>query len=296
MKIKKKQRALLIAAAAVFMVAFIVPGFNTRLTVRNYRVETDDVIAKIALISDLHSCRYDDEQKELFNEILLQNPDIVVLCGDIFDDKLPDDNAELFIDKISQLDNIFIKNVSCYYVTGNHEYWAGETAFNEKMAILDKYGVKRLSGETETIAVDGGAVNICGVDDPDASMIGAGGYDTLEEQLKAVSSEADNGNYTILLSHRPEEIERYAKYGFDLVLAGHAHGGQWRIPGLMNGFYAPNQGFFPEYAGGEYHFGSTTMIVSRGLARESTRLPRFYNRPELVIITLVRSGFIGCIL
>ena len=70
------------------------------------------------------------------------------------------------------------------------------------------------------------------------------------------------------------------------MLCGHAHGGQWRLPGLINGIYAPNQGFLPKYAGGQYQENDTTMIVSRGLARESTRIPRIFNRPELVIIDL----------
>ena len=71
-----------------------------------------------------------------------------------------------------------------------------------------------------------------------------------------------------------------------MVLAGHAHGGQWRIPGIVNGIYAPHEGFFPKYAGGEYALGDTVMIVSRGLARESTRMPRMFNPPELVVIDI----------
>lgn len=89
-----------------------------------------------------------------------------------------------------------------------------------------------------------------------------------------------------MLAHRPEYFPLYAKMGFDMALCGHAHGGQWRLPSLINGIYAPNQGFLPEYAGGIYHSAATTMIVSRGLARESTRIPRLFNRPELVIIDL----------
>ena len=96
----------------------------------------------------------------------------------------------------------------------------------------------------------------------------------------------ENGNYTILLSHRPELFEHYVSRGFDLVLCGHAHGGQWRIPRILNGLYAPNQGLFPQYAGGQYDSDATTMIVSRGLARESTRLPRIFNRPELVLVEI----------
>ncbi|MBP5669242.1 MAG: metallophosphoesterase [Lachnospiraceae bacterium] len=96
-----------------------------------------------------------------------------------------------------------------------------------------------------------------------------------------------SGAYTVLLSHRPESFEAYVNKGVDLALAGHAHGGQWRIPFLINGMFAPDQGLFPKYAGGRYEKYGTTMIVSRGLARESTILPRFCNPPELVIIDLV---------
>ncbi len=91
----------------------------------------------------------------------------------------------------------------------------------------------------------------------------------------------------MLLVHRPENYADYRKYAFDLVLCGHAHGGQWRIPGILNGLYAPSQGLFPKYAGGYYNEESVPMIVSRGLARESTIVPRFYNPPELVIVDLV---------
>lgn len=90
----------------------------------------------------------------------------------------------------------------------------------------------------------------------------------------------------MLLSHRPELFETYQKYGFDLVLSGHAHGGQWRIPGVLNGLFAPDQGLFPEYAGGRYDYAEGTMIVSRGLARESTPVPRIFNRPEVVIVDI----------
>lgn len=72
-------------------------------------------------------------------------------------------------------------------------------------------------------------------------------------------------------------------------MAGHAHGGQWRVPFVINGVYAPNQGLFPKYAGGLYEFvndHNTKFIVSQGLARESTRVPRLFNRPELVFVSL----------
>ena len=88
------------------------------------------------------------------------------------------------------------------------------------------------------------------------------------------------------LTHRPERVESYR--GFDLILAGHAHGGQWRLPGVVNGLFAPDQGWFPAYAGGEYRLADgSVMIVGRGLSKESTRVPRFFDRPEVVVVDLV---------
>ena len=65
--------------------------------------------------------------------------------------------------------------------------------------------------------------------------------------------------------------------------------GSGGIPGLLNGLYAPNQGLFPRYAGGQYDWEETTLVVSRGLARESTRIPRLFNRPEVVILDILPS-------
>ncbi len=71
------------------------------------------------------------------------------------------------------------------------------------------------------------------------------------------------------------------------MLCGHAHGGQWRLPPFLNGVYSPDEGWLPKYAGGKYDFPNGQMIVSRGLARESTRIPMIFNRPELVIVDVV---------
>ena len=92
--------------------------------------------------------------------------------------------------------------------------------------------------------------------------------------------------YSVLLAHRPELIETYAAYGADLVLSGHAHGGQVRLP-FIGALYAPGQGFLPEYDSGLYTVGETDMIVSRGLGNSLIPL-RVNNRPELVIAVLHR--------
>ena len=268
----------------MLLAVFFVSGFDARLKIRNYTVDSEKIQTplRIALISDLHSCKYGENQRQILDALDSQNPDLVMLAGDIFDDVLPDDNTEDFLKGMDSKYPVF-------YVTGNHEFWSGEHAFLRKMDILEKYNATVLSGERAEIEINGETLNICGVDDPDAYMLFSNrkDYKTFPEQIQYVSELAEKEVYTILLSHRPEHFDFYAQNGFDMVLSGHAHGGQWRIPLLLNGFFAPNQGFFPKYAGGKYEELSTTMIVSRGLAKQSTPIPRFFNRPELVIIDLV---------
>ena len=104
-------------------------------------------------------------------------------------------------------------------------------------------------------------------------------------QARKVDSKAD---FSLLLSHRPEFIELFRSLPIDLILSGHTHGGQVRIPYLLNGLYAPNQGLFPTYAGGLYELDSSKrqyLVISRGLSL-NYRLPRIFNPPEVVFITL----------
>lgn len=281
-----KKKRLLLLSAILLPAMFLMLGLYNELIIRHYTVDADGIDApvRIVLIADLHSCRYGDGERELTEAVDAQSPDFVMLSGDIFDDVLPDRNTEDLLRALSE-------KYPCYYVTGNHEYWSGSSAFAKKMSVLEQYGITRLSGEAVTVSVNGSLINICGVDDPDAYLLTD--TDTQQkgmnfaDQVAYVRELSQNGHYTILLSHRPESFRLYEYHGFDLALCGHAHGGQWRLPGIINGLFAPNQGFFPKYAGGKYQSEETTMIVSRGLARESTWIPRFYNRPELVVVDLM---------
>ena len=280
-----KKRKLWMAGVVAALVLLILFICDSRLKTVHYTIESGKLSApvRIALITDLHSCKYGDNQNNLIQAVQKQNPDIVLLGGDIFDDKVPHRNAELTVKQLAE-------KYPCYYVTGNHEYWSREVG--TILDIIKGYDVTVLSGECDTIEIKGQTINICGVDDPDAEVYLAEG-EPIERQLeradeatkeaqKAVGEEI----FSVLLSHRPELFETYQNYDFDLVLSGHAHGGQWRIPGVLNGLFAPNQGLFPKYAGGRYNYAGGTMIVSRGLARESTLVPRIFNRPELVIVDI----------
>ncbi|MBR2571511.1 MAG: metallophosphoesterase [Clostridia bacterium] len=284
---KKRTKILLILLAVLLLLTL--PGFYNALAIRRYTVEAHGIAhpVQIALITDLHSCAYGDGQRELLEAVDAEAPDLILLGGDIFDDDLPDDNAAAFLQGIGG-------KYPCWYVTGNHEYWSGEAGFARKMAILAECGIPRLSGGTAEIEINGSRITVCGADDPYAWTDRFGIPERTEggfrRQVVQLADQLEDGIYSILLTHRPEMMDFYSRFDFDLVLAGHAHGGQWRIPGILNGLWAPNQGLFPPYAGGRYEQNGTVMIVSRGLARESTRVPRWYNRPEIVMIELRPPG------
>ena len=226
---------------------------------------------RIALVTDLHSCSYGKNEAALVKMVEKSEPDIVLMAGDIFDDKLKDDNSKAFISAISG-------RYKCFYVTGNHEFWSGRV--DEMKEWLTGNGIAVLDGKCLTDEINGNTVDFCGVDDPtdmtDSEWVG---------QLNRAYEESSPDHYRILLSHRPERHDKYVNYYFDLVVTGHAHGGQCRIPFTNIGIVAPDQYLFPKYISGLYELDNgVNMVVSRGLARESTPAPRFFNHPELVII------------
>jgi len=227
----------------------------------------------IALITDLHSCFYGKEQSDLMKRIDKGEPDVIILAGDIFDDVQGDDNAKALIEQL-------VRKYPCYYTTGNHEYWSGRT--QEIKDYLREQGVYVLAGDCEKITINGYALDICGVDDPDYLS-----DQEWQQQISRAYADTEEAHIKILVSHRPEKVSVYQQYDFDLVLTGHAHGGQIGIPFIDRGLFAPDQGFGAEYVSGSYELSNgSIMVVSRGLARESTPLPRYFNHPEIVMLEL----------
>ncbi len=274
MKNKKKQLTFWTSCLTLM-------ALDQRLKKVTYHLSSEKVKKpfRIAHISDLHGCYYGKNQNTLVKAIKKAKPDLILFTGDIFDDIIPYDNAEILLSAIAL-------QYPCYYVTGNHEYRGRD--ITNILDIITSYGVKILDGSRDMIEINGNIINICGISDPNAVKY-VPEQESVVKQLNNLEKQIPPEYYTIFLSHRPELIETYLHYPFDLTLAGHAHGGQWRIPFLCNGVYSPNQGIFPKYAGGHYSFPDMDFIVSRGLARETTFVPRIWNRPELVIIDVKKA-------
>lgn len=271
----KKHRWILPVLAILVVLTLI--ALDERLILRTYTVVSLKLTAEVrlAVVTDFHSS---DNADDVVAMVTSCAPDAVLMVGDMFDDDIANRPTERTLSLMRQLSAQY----PCYYVSGNHEAWTGE--MDALYQQTEEAGVTVLRMSSGVLTVRGQRIALCGVPDP-YEMVLSGAPDT-EEQLRQALEDVDSADFTVLLAHRPELLAKYAQFPLDLVVSGHAHGGQVRIPGVLNGLYAPNQGWFPKLAGGAYTQDGTTLIVSRGLAVR-TRLPRIFNRPEVVLVRCV---------
>lgn len=272
---RKKHRWILPVLAILVILTLI--ALDERLILRTYTVASPKLTAEVrlAVVTDFHSS---DNADDVVAMVASCAPDAVLMVGDMFDDDIANRPTERTLSLMRQLSAQY----PCYYVSGNHEAWTGE--MDALYQQTEEAGVTVLRMSSGVLTVRGQRIALCGIPDP-YEMVFSGAPDT-EEQLRQALEDVDSADFTVLLAHRPELLTKYAQFPLDLVVSGHAHGGQVRIPGVLNGLYAPNQGWFPKLAGGAYTQDGTTLIVSRGLAVR-TRLPRIFNRPEVVLVRCV---------
>ncbi len=269
---------VIIIIAVVIGVAlgiYVISGLDNTLTLREYTFETDKVTnpIKIAFVSDHHGSEFGENNSELMDIIDKAEPDVVLLGGDMFDE--PE-----FVDIEKNLISQLTEKYNVYGVLGNHAYKMEGYTAEDIRQIYAELGVTLLAEDCRVLELNGEKINICGLD---VYPEGVGFEDRIDRAL----ADTDSNAYTVMLYHRPDKWNEFTHKGIDLMLSGHTHGGQWIVPGKLNGVLAPNQGFFPKYAGGLYEFDDgMNLIVSRGLATKNTIVPRVYNPPELVVINI----------
>lgn len=269
--------------AAVLLLGVAVWAFYCGLVVRRYVVSSEKMPCGqglcIILISDLHSSVGAKRMQKLFSKINKEKPDIIVLAGDIFCHKRPPSATEPFLAHISAI-------ASTFFAFGNHEYRSKKT--DKMRKIIKRCNITLLEDEIKDITVKGVPIRVAGVADALKTKYECKTYD-FSAAMDAAFSHLDDTCINILIAHRAYYIDRYKCYPFDLVLSGHSHGGQWRIPFLINGLFVPSQGLFPKYAGGMYRHGKLVQIVSRGVSVTSV-VPRIFNPPELVVVHVIGNG------
>lgn len=294
-----------IAVVAVLVLFFT--AASNKLKLRRYFLKSPKVSEEISIlhISDLHSSRFGKRQKKLLSMIRYASPDIIVMTGDMVEDK---EKSCVVLSEGSPERCFFegaVKVAPCYAVLGNHERFVPDV--EALVTELDEIGISLLhpSNGEGLAMVNCGEMIIYGASDPyftyeainrcerNLKQIFAEDKDRKNDRIenwrRKIEADAkdigEKKELTVLLSHRPEEYELYEKMGFDVIFSGHAHGGQWRLPPFINGVYAPHQGIFPKHAGGTYELKNGLHIVSRGLSKK--RMIRIFNRPELCLLKVI---------
>lgn len=268
------------ALLLIAVISWIVWG-NTALQLNTYTILSDRLPKafngyRIAHISDLHNAEMGKDNGNLLAMLKEAEPDIIAITGDFIDSRNTDIEIALqFAEKAAHI-------APCYYVTGNHEAIVPE--YDEFRSGLTKLGIVVLEDERIDLKMNDETITLIGVNDPsfkfddffdDAELV-------MKNQLRELVKKDDG--FTLLLSHRPELFDLYVDSGIDLVLSGHTHGGQFRLP-FVGALVAPNQGLFPKYDAGLYSAESTNMIVSRGIGNSIIPF-RINNRPEVILIEL----------
>jgi len=281
LKNKRRKKRTFVILSLIVLLAIWIYWSNVSIQVTEINVENDDIPEsfsgfKIVQVSDLHNAQFGGGQSRLTEKIKAADPDIIAVTGDLIDSRHTD------IDTAMEFINAAVKIAPVYYVTGNHESRLDD--YPELKKQLTEAGVTLLQDESVPLERGGESIELLGLNDPGFKI--KNNYKNISEitdsSLKNIST--DSNTYTVLMSHRPDLINVYSDNNIDLVLCGHAHGGQFRLP-FIGGIYAPGQGFFPEYTSGSYTQDNTTIIVSRGLGNSIFPF-RVNNNPELVVITL----------
>lgn len=279
------KRKWILLTAVVLLLALLIPlGIlgNTALQVTEIRVQSDKIPQnfsgyRIVQVSDLHNATFGKDNHRLVTELKSSRPDIIVLTGDLVDrNRTNVEVAVSFAEKAAEI-------APTYYITGNHE--ALISSFEELEFSLVQAGVTVLRNQQVTLTKGDEAIQLIGLEDPGFTAtreILEQIPQTITDTLTPLREETDG--YTVLLAHRPEYVDAYAAAGVDLVLSGHAHGGQIRLP-FAGGLVAPGQGIFPDYDAGLYTVEQTQLVVSRGLGNSIFPL-RVNNPPEIVVVTL----------
>lgn len=258
------------------------------MKIKKYTIYTEQkgIDVRFACVSDLHARPYDKvlaAVKKIDPVAVLLPGDIVEIAAEYMDER--NQNGLGFLHEVAKL-------APSYYTYGNHEIYFShakgeesntpDKALSEKyLKLIDYYGIHLINDRFEKLEIKDSSANIlvgglvCGRDmDPNLNC--------KEPDLSFLKDYSEKESFKILLCHYPHYYEKYVKnQNIDLMLSGHAHGGQWRIFG--RGVYAPHQGLFPKYTSG-LHDGR--HIISRGAANNVKPIPRFFNPCEVLEINI----------
>lgn len=270
----------------IFICAMICYDSN-RFVTRKYQIKSGKLKEnhRIVFLSDLHGKSYGKNNSKLIDAIKKENPDYVLIGGDIMT-AYPGKDFSVASEFVNQI----AKEYPIAYAMGNHEYRAkiypdvyGDL-YDKYVSSLEGDFKKFLDNEKENIWED---VDVYGSSLEYMYYKRFKPYPMEDGYLENLLPKNDKSKFSVLLAHNPDYFEKYAKWDADLVLSGHVHGGVVRIPG-WRGVISPMWRIFPKYDGGRFDTNGSTMILSRGLGMHTIPF-RLFNPAEIVVIDLMRQ-------
>ena len=241
--------------------------------------------SKLLFLSDLHGYEYGERNSKLIEAIDKEHPDFILIGGDMFV-KGPNFDGRVALELIKELS----KKYPIYYANGNHELRVSllpetkKSTYVEYIDALSSYGVKYLVNDGVSIEKAGEVIRIVGLNLPELYYSKFKKVNLSNNILKEQIGVADEKTFTILLAHNPSYFEEYSRWGADMVLSGHVHGGMIALP-FVGGVISTQGWLFPKYDFGEFHLGASIMYLSRGLGNHTINV-RINNRAEAVVIHL----------
>ncbi len=296
LKIRKniKEAALAAITAGSLSVVMELRRELSEFLIRRYRICVPDprgigqdsqTTVKLVFLSDLHGKRYGTGNQELIRAVKHEKPDYILVGGDLVTRSNPKTDA-IALELIRQL----VKICPVYLANGNHEQKMricteeyGDR-YEKYMVAVQEAGVHVLESASEEVSMKGVPVQISGLELPVKCYARFFAQKLQIQDVRDAIGEPKEGCYQILLAHTPVFMPVYQKWGADMTLSGHLHGGIIGLPGI-GGLITPQAVLFPKYAGGIYREGKHIGIVSRGLGTHTVNL-RFCNPAELVSVSL----------
>lgn len=279
-----------VIAIAVFIKVEIYISYNS-LETEEYTISSDRINSevKLALISDLHDHTFGEKNEELVQMLKEQEPDLILMAGDIINDISKD--SHVAVELIEQVKDI----APVYYSLGNQEEDYIGRGTSDLLNELKDAGAIVLDESYQDIQVNGNAIRLGGMYDYVFAL--DGNNTTRKKNMRPslyqfLTDFQDTDSYRLMMAHRPDSFifgDAAKTWEIDLVVSGHNHGGQVILP-FLGGIYGGDQGWFPKYVDGVHHFKKVkNMVITRGLGSGEEKLPRFNNKPEVVMIYLEKE-------
>lgn len=237
---------------------------------------------RAVVLSDLHNKCYGRNNERLLETVKELKPDFILVAGDI-----PTAKPGASLDTAIHLMEELAKDYTVYYGNGNHEHRMKlyPEKYGDMNEVYDKalkeMGVCRLVNEN--ISLEEYGITVFGSEIDRFFYKRFGVRPMAEEYLPKILGAPKTDSYNVLIAHNPDYFPQYAKWGADLVLSGHVHGGMVRVPFWGKGVVSPNVRLFPKYDGGVFRQDKTVMLLSRGLGMHTIPI-RLFNPGEVLVV------------